>query len=120
MSDDRDDRDDRDERDERDENLDLAGAPAAEAEPAPPSPRRGRGGVSGSVLAAAMLGLRDALEGKPKEDIVIQVDAAGDPPDIDLTGLDDPLDAGARMTGPPLDTLKERAAASRRERRKRR
>jgi hypothetical protein len=115
--------DEPDERHERDApgddgELDLAGAPATEPEPAGPSPRRGRGGVSGSVLAAAMLGLRDALEGKPKEDIVIQVDADGDPPDIDISGLDDPLDDGARMTGPPLDTLKEQAAATRRERRR--
>jgi hypothetical protein len=101
------------------DELDLAGAPAAEPEPPSPAPRRGRGGVSGSVLAAAMLGLRDALEGKPKEDIVIQVDADGDPPDIDVSGLDDPLDDGARMTGPPLDTLKGEAAATRRRRKRR-
>jgi hypothetical protein len=63
-----------------------------------------------------MFGLRDALQGKPKEDIVIQVDADGDPPDIDLAGLDDPLDDGGRMTGPPLDDLKARAAATRRRR----
>ena len=78
----------------------------------------GRGGLAGSALAAAMFGLRDVLQDKPKEDIVIQVDADGDPPDIDLAGLDDPLDDGARMTGPALDDLKARAAETRRRRAK--
>jgi hypothetical protein len=98
--------------------LELAAAPAAEPEPVRP-PRRGRGGgLAGSALAGAMLGLRDAFLGKPQEDIVIQVDADGEPPDVDLRGLDDPLDDGARMTGPPLDDLKARAAAARRPRRR--
>ncbi len=41
----------------------------------------------GSVLGAAMLGLRDAIYGKPGEDIVIVQEAAGDPPDSDLHDL---------------------------------
>ncbi len=101
-----------------DDELDLA-APGAEPEHQPPQPRGRRGGVAGSVLAGALLGLRDALEGRPKEDIVIQVDADGEPPDIDVTGVEGDLDAGRRMTGPPLDDLKSRAASSRRARRSR-
>jgi hypothetical protein len=69
-------------------------------------PRRG----TSSVLAAAMLGLRDALEGPKKETIVIQVDAAGDPPNIDLDGLDEELSDEHRMSGPPLDDIKGGAA----------
>ncbi len=38
----------------------------------------------GSVLGAAMLGLRDAIYGKPGDDIVIVQEAGGDPPDSDL------------------------------------
>lgn len=101
-----------------DDELELAAAAASEPEPPPPPPPRGRGGLAGSALAAAMFGLRDVLQDKPKEDIVIQVDADGDPPDIDLAGLDDPLDDGARMTGPALDDLKARAAETRRRRAK--
>jgi hypothetical protein len=104
--------------DPADDELDLAAAPAAEPT-RPEPPRRGRGGIAGSMLAGAMLGLRDALEGKAKEDIVIQVDADGEPPDIDLTGLDDAFDEESRMSGPPLDELKARAEASRRRRRRR-
>ncbi|HXW31854.1 MAG TPA: hypothetical protein VEJ21_02090 [Acidimicrobiales bacterium] len=38
---------------------------------------------SASVLGAAMLGLRDAIYGRPDEDVVIVADAPGDPPDDD-------------------------------------
>ena len=89
--------------------------PPGDGAPATPRPeRRARGGgLAGSVLAGALLGLRDALEGKPKEDIVIQVDADGEPPDIDRTGLDDEFHPGGRLSGPPLDELKARAEATR-------
>jgi hypothetical protein len=100
-----------------DDELDLAAAPGAEPERQPSAPRGRRGGVAGSVLAGALLGLRDALEGKPKEDIVIQVDADGDPPNFDVTGVHGDLDDGAQMAGPPLDDLKARAASTRRTRR---
>jgi hypothetical protein len=38
----------------------------------------------GSVLGAAMLGLRDAIYGKPKDEVAIVQEAAGDPPNDDL------------------------------------
>ncbi len=78
-----------------------------------PAPRRTSRG-SGSVLAAAMLGLREALEGPQKETIVIQAEAPGEPPDVDRVGLQAELDDGRRAVGPPLDDLKEKAEASRR------
>jgi hypothetical protein len=38
----------------------------------------------GSVLGAAMLGLRDAIYGKPKDEVVIVQEASGDPPNDEL------------------------------------
>jgi len=70
--------------------------------------------ASGSILAAAMLGLRDVLEGPKKETIVIQADAPGEPPDVDKLGLQAKLEDGRRAVGPPLDELKDQADASRR------
>jgi hypothetical protein len=81
--------------------------------------RRGTRG-SGGVLAAAMLGLRDVLEGPKKETIVIQSEAPGEPPDVDKLGLKAELEDGRRAVGPPLDDLKERAEATRRASRLRR
>lgn len=38
---------------------------------------------SASLLGAAMLGLRDAIYGRPEDEVVIVADASGDPPDDD-------------------------------------
>ena len=56
-----------------------------------------------------MLGLRDVLYGKPKEDSIIEIEASGEPPNIDLDGLDEPLGGDQRLVGPPLDDIKARA-----------
>ena len=61
--------------------------------------------------------LREVLEGPKKEEIVIQVDASGEPPDIDRRGLEAELDDGRMAVGPPLDDLKNKAQATRRSRR---
>lgn len=84
-----------------------------------PPPRR-RSIASNSVLAAAMLGLRDALEGPKEELIVIQAEVPGEPPDIDRKGLHTELDDGSLAVGPPLDELKDQAAAARRRAKRRR
>jgi hypothetical protein len=84
-----------------------------EARPANTGPPRRRAS-GGSILAAAMLGLRDVLYGKPKEDSVIEIESSGDPPNIDLDGLDEPLGRDHRMIGPPLDDIKSRAHVRRR------
>ncbi len=97
------------------------GPPFDEAHIAPRAvtPRRsGRG--SSSILAAAMLGLREVLEGPAKETIVIQAEAPGEPPDVDKLGLKAELEDGRRAVGPPLDELKEQAEATRRAGRLRR
>jgi len=39
---------------------------------------------SASLLGAAMLGLRDAIYGRPDDEVVIVADAPGDPPDDDV------------------------------------
>jgi hypothetical protein len=77
------------------------------ATPRPAGPRRRSSG--GSILAAAMLGLRDVLYGKPKEDSIIEIESSGDPPNIDLDGLDEPIGRDHRLVGPPLDEIKARA-----------
>lgn len=90
-------------------------------EPAAPAPRpRRRSLASNSVLAAAMLGLRDALEGPKEELIVIQAEVPGEPPDIDRKGLHAELEDGSVAVGPPLDQLKDQAAAARRKAKRRR
>jgi hypothetical protein len=98
-----------------------SGPPFDEEPPRPIQPVRRRSSTaSGSILAAAMLGLRDVLEGPKKEKIVIQAEVPGDPPDIDKLGLQAELEDGRLAVGPPLDELKDKAAATRRSARARR
>jgi hypothetical protein len=98
----------------------LEQGPPFDDEPVAPAPPRRRSIASNSVLAAAMLGLRDALEGPKEELIVIQAEVPGEPPDIDRKGLHTELEDGSLAVGPPLDELKDRAAAARRKARRRR
>jgi hypothetical protein len=100
------------------DDEDRGGATRGPRQPMPAPRRSSRG--SSSILAAAMLGLRDVLEGPQKETIVIQAEAPGEPPDVDRVGLQAELDDGRRAVGPPLDDLKEKAEASRRAARSRR
>lgn len=81
----------------------------------PPKRHKGGGGV---MLGAAMLGLRDVLYGKPKEDTAIEIEASGDPPNVDLDGMDMAIDEHRRAVGPPLDDIKARAVQNRRTRRR--
>lgn len=96
------------------------GPPFDDAPMAPARPPRRRSIASNSVLAAAMLGLRDALEGPKEELIVIQAEVPGEPPDIDRKGLHTELEDGSLAVGPPLDELKDKAAAARRKAKRRR
>lgn len=84
-------------------------------------PRRGdtqRRRSGGMVLGAAMMGLHQAMFGKPDEETVIEIESSGDPPDIDRRGLDEMLDPHRRLVGPPLDHIKARSATPRRRRRR--
>lgn len=49
----------------------------------PPRLSRWRERPSSLVLGAAMLGLRDAIYGPPDDEVVVVVDASGDPSDDD-------------------------------------
>jgi hypothetical protein len=51
--------------------------------PAPRVTARWRDRPGATVLGAAMLGMRDAIYGRPDDEIVIVQDASGDPPDDD-------------------------------------
>ena len=66
-----------------------------------------------------MLGLRDVLEGRPKEEIPIQAEASGDPPHLDVDGLDEQLDDRRRMVGPPLERIEDLSSLTRSKRRRR-
>lgn len=59
--------------------TDAAGDP----EPGPRTVSRWRDRAVPSVLGAAMLGLRDAIYGRPDDEVVIVADAPGEPPDDD-------------------------------------
>ena len=48
---------------------------------------RAKGGSGGAMLAGAMLGMRDVLEGPKKEQIAIVVDAPTEPIDVDEEGI---------------------------------
>ena len=99
----------------------LEQGPPFDDQPVTPArPPHRRSIASNSVLAAAMLGLRDALEGPKEELIVIQAEVPGEPPDIDRKGLHAELEDGSLAVGPPLDELKDQAAAARRKARRRR
>ena len=48
---------------------------------------RRKGGAAGAVLAGAMVAMRDVLEGPPKEEIPIEVEASSQPHDVDKDGV---------------------------------
>lgn len=56
---------------------------AGDESPAPRVTAKWRDRPSATLLGAAMLGLRDAIYGRPQDEIVIVQDASGDPPDDD-------------------------------------
>ena len=83
----------------------------ADGTPTPVGPRRTS--RRGAILGAAMLGFHQAMYGKQETETVIDIEVSGDPPNIDLDGLDEDLDAHRRMVGPPLDQIKSRRQPTR-------
>lgn len=80
-------------------------ADAADDEHAPPRPvDRFRRTAAGSVVAAGLLGLRDALEGRPeKEEVAIVSEAPDEPVDDDaLLTFDEMLPPGMKVVVPRL------------------
>lgn len=48
---------------------------------------RRKGGVAGAAMAGAMLAISDIVEGPPKEDAPVTVEASSDPHDLDRDGF---------------------------------
>jgi hypothetical protein len=63
---------------------------------------RRKGGVAGAAMAGAMLALRDIYEGPTKEEIPIEVEASGEPHDLDRDGVDMTVE-GVDVSAPPLE-----------------
>lgn len=63
----------------------IAGPIPPESDPV--ATARRRHGTAGAVLAAGMFGVDIALGRKPKEEVPVVVDAAGEPTDIDQDGI---------------------------------
>lgn len=63
---------------------------------------RRKGGVAGAAMAGAMLALRDIYEGPTKEEIPIEVEASGEPHNLDRDGVDLTVE-GVDVTAPPLE-----------------
>ncbi|HVC70626.1 MAG TPA: hypothetical protein VNC61_10285 [Acidimicrobiales bacterium] len=64
--------------------LDQTDADVADDSDAGPRLAAWRSHPVGGVLGAAMLGLRDAIYGRPDDEVAIVQEAAGDPPNDDL------------------------------------
>jgi len=79
-----------------------------------------RAGRGGQMIGAAMIGLAEVLQPKPKQEIPIEIVTPGEPPNIDTDGLDDAV-AGttSRMKGPPLNSVKAKAKPPRPVKRRR-
>ena len=57
-----------------------------------------RVGKGGQLIGAAMIGLAEVLQPRPKQEIPIEIANPGEPPNIDRDGLDEPLgNDGARL-----------------------
>jgi hypothetical protein len=93
---------------EAEDDIDLD---QTDATPPPVGPRRTS--RRGGILGAVMLGFHQGMFGKQETETVIDIEVSGDPPNIDLDGLDEDLDAHRRMVGPPLDQIKARRQPAR-------
>ncbi len=72
-----------------------------------------RHGGAGGVLAAAMLGLDQALHRKPKQDAPVVVAANSDPEDIDHAGIVIPIDEATSVVAPPQPRGREAGSRTR-------
>jgi hypothetical protein len=68
------------------------------------------------MLAGAMVAMRDLLEEKPKQEIPIEVEAAGEPHDVDRDGVQ--LEVGdVEVVAPALERVDPLVAPPKRRRR---
>ena len=65
---------------------------------------RRKGGIAGAALAGSMLALRDIYEGPPKDQLPVEIEASGDPHDVDRDGIAMHVD-GIDVSAPPLPRL---------------
>ena len=63
-----------------------------------------KGGLAGAAMAGAMFAVSEIIEGPPKEDAPVTVEASSDPHDLDKDGLDVTVD-GIDVGAPPLERL---------------
>jgi hypothetical protein len=65
---------------------------------------RRKGGVAGAAMAGAMLAISEIVEGPPKDDAPVTVEASSDPHDLDKDGFDANV-GGVDVAAPPLEPL---------------
>lgn len=75
---------------------------------------RRKHGAAGAILAAGMFGVDIALGRKPKEEVPVVVDAAGEPGDLDTDGISIAVDAATSVVAPALPRTVPVVAAQRR------
>lgn len=63
---------------------------------------RRKGGVAGAAMAGAMLAIQEIYQGPLKEDVVVEVEASGEPGDIDSDGIEVTV-GDVDMWAPPPD-----------------
>ena len=65
---------------------------------------RRKSGLAGAAMAGAMLAVADIIEGPPKEDAPVTVEASSDPHDLEKDGFGATVD-GVDVEAPPLERL---------------
>jgi hypothetical protein len=65
---------------------------------------RRKGGLAGAAMAGAMLAVSDIIEGPPKEDAPVTVEASSDPHDLEKDGFGATVD-GVDVEAPPLERV---------------
>jgi len=65
---------------------------------------RRKGGLAGAAMAGAMFAVSEIIEGPPKEDAPVTVEASSDPHDLEKEGFGATVD-GVDVEAPPLERL---------------
>jgi hypothetical protein len=82
----------------------------------PVATARRKHGAAGAVLAAGLFGVDIALGRKPKEEVPVVVDAAGEPGDLDADGIQIAVDGTTTVVTPALPRTPPVVAKPRRRR----
>ena len=65
---------------------------------------RRKAGLAGAAMAGAMFAISEIIEGPPKEDAPVTVEASSDPLDLEKDGFGATVD-GVDVEAPPLERL---------------